>query len=51
MLVIEGGQVESTALLALKFDHIFYTGGGVVGSIVLTAAARYLTPVVSVPRC
>lgn len=45
VLVVEGGQAESTALLALRFDHIFYTGGGAVGSIVLTAAARHLTPV------
>lgn len=43
--VVEGGVPETTALLAEKFDHIFYTGNGVVGRIVLKAAAEHLTPV------
>ncbi|PQP19515.1 aldehyde dehydrogenase family protein [Rhodococcus opacus] len=43
--VIEGGVPETTALLAQKFDHIFYTGNGVVGRIVMAAAAKHLTPV------
>ncbi|MEC8233343.1 MAG: aldehyde dehydrogenase family protein, partial [Pseudomonadota bacterium] len=43
--VIEGGKDESTALLACKWDHIFYTGGEAVGKIVMSAAARHLTPV------
>ncbi|HAU26262.1 aldehyde dehydrogenase family protein [Alteromonas australica] len=43
--VVEGGKDESTALLACQWDHIFYTGGEAVGKIVMTAAARHLTPV------
>jgi aldehyde dehydrogenase (NAD+) len=43
--VVEGGVPETTALLAERFDHIFYTGNGTVGRIVLEAAARHLTPV------
>ena len=43
--VVEGAVPETTALLAERFDHIFYTGNGVVGRIVLEAAARHLTPV------
>ncbi len=43
--VVTGGVVETTALLDEKFDHIFYTGNGAVGRIVMTAAAQHLTPV------
>ena len=43
--VVEGGVPETTALLAQRFDKIFYTGGGQVGRIVMTAAAKHLTPV------
>ncbi|MFC8201954.1 aldehyde dehydrogenase family protein [Streptomyces sp. NPDC057298] len=43
--VVEGGVPETTALLAERFDHIFYTGNGTVGRIVMTAAAQHLTPV------
>ncbi|MET8213090.1 aldehyde dehydrogenase family protein [Streptomyces sp. NPDC005373] len=43
--VVEGGVPETTALLQQRFDHIFYTGNGVVGRIVMAAAARHLTPV------
>ncbi|MCA9541571.1 MAG: aldehyde dehydrogenase family protein [Myxococcales bacterium] len=43
--VIEGGVPETTALLAERFDHIFYTGNGTVGRIVMAAAAKHLTPV------
>ncbi len=43
--VIEGGVPETTELLAQRYDHIFYTGNGTVGQIVMTAAARHLTPV------
>lgn len=42
--VIEGGIAEATALLAEKFDHIFYTGNSAVGRIVMEAAAVHLTP-------
>ena len=43
--VVEGGVEETTALLGERFDHIFYTGNGSVGRIVMEAAARTLTPV------
>ncbi|MFJ6388309.1 aldehyde dehydrogenase family protein [Streptomyces sp. NPDC091972] len=43
--VVEGGIPETTALLAERFDHIFYTGNGTVGRVVLRAAAEHLTPV------
>jgi aldehyde dehydrogenase (NAD+) len=43
--VVEGGVPETSALLREKWDHIFYTGNGTVGSIVMQAAAKHLTPV------
>ncbi|MER0443838.1 aldehyde dehydrogenase family protein [Streptomyces sp. Edi4] len=43
--VVEGAIPETTALLAERFDHIFYTGNGAVGRIVMRAAAEHLTPV------
>jgi aldehyde dehydrogenase (NAD+) len=43
--VVEGGVPETTALLAERFDHIFYTGNARTGRIVMAAAARHLTPV------
>jgi len=43
--VVEGAVEETTALLKLRFDHIFYTGGAAVGRIIMRAAAEYLTPV------
>jgi aldehyde dehydrogenase (NAD+) len=43
--VVEGGIDETTELLAERFDHIFYTGNGTVGRIVMEAAAKHLTPV------
>ncbi|WTP63200.1 aldehyde dehydrogenase family protein [Streptomyces phaeochromogenes] len=45
LTVVEGGAEETTALLAQRFDHIFYTGNGAVGRIVMAAAAKHLTPV------
>ncbi|MEU2678550.1 aldehyde dehydrogenase family protein [Streptomyces sp. NPDC007107] len=45
LTVVEGGVPETTALLAERFDHIFYTGNGTVGRIVMAAAAKHLTPV------
>ena len=42
--VVEGGISESTALLAERFDYIFYTGNPRVGRIILEAAAKHLTP-------
>ena len=43
--VQEGGVETSQALLAQKFDHIFFTGGTRIGQIVMEAAAKHLTPV------
>jgi len=43
--VIEGAVAETTELLTHRFDHIFYTGNGAVAQIVMTAAAKHLTPV------
>jgi aldehyde dehydrogenase (NAD+) len=43
--VVTGGVRETTALLEEPFDHIFYTGNGTVGKIVMRAAAEHLTPV------
>jgi aldehyde dehydrogenase (NAD+) len=43
--VVEGGVPETTALLGERFDHVFYTGNGRVGRIVMEAAAKHLTPV------
>lgn len=43
--VVEGGIPETQALLAERWDHIFYTGNGTVGRVVLQAAAQHLTPV------
>jgi aldehyde dehydrogenase (NAD+) len=43
--VFEGGPDISTELLEQRFDHIFFTGSEKIGRIVMTAAARHLTPV------
>lgn len=43
--VVEGAVEETSALLSLPFDHIMYTGNGQVARIVMTAAAKHLTPV------
>lgn len=43
--VVEGAADTATALLALPFDHIFFTGSPAVGKIVMAAAARNLTSV------
>lgn len=43
--IVEGGVPETTTLLEQRFDHIFYTGNGRVGRIVMAAAAKNLTPV------
>jgi aldehyde dehydrogenase (NAD+) len=43
--VVEGAVDETTELLKHPFDHIIYTGGEVVGKIVMRAAAEFLTPV------
>jgi len=43
--IVEGAAEETQALLAERFDHIFYTGGPNVARIVMEAAAKHLTPV------
>lgn len=43
--VVEGGVEETTAILATRFDHIFYTGSPAIGRVIMTAAAKFLTPV------
>ncbi|KAK3807924.1 MAG: aldehyde dehydrogenase 3 family, member B1 [Benniella sp.] len=44
-IVINGAVHETTKLLEAKWDHIFYTGNGAVGKIIMTAAAKHLTTV------
>ena len=43
--VFEGGIEETTEILKLKFDKIFFTGSTHIGKIVYKAAAEHLTPV------
>ncbi|XP_021257792.1 NADH dehydrogenase [ubiquinone] iron-sulfur protein 8, mitochondrial isoform X6 [Numida meleagris] len=43
--VVTAGVEETTRLLENKFDYIFFTGSPSVGRIVMTAAAKHLTPV------
>jgi aldehyde dehydrogenase (NAD+) len=43
--VINGAAPETTRLLELKWDHIFFTGGNRVGRIIAAAAAKYVTPI------
>jgi acyl-CoA reductase-like NAD-dependent aldehyde dehydrogenase len=44
--VVEGAVPETTALLAQKWDFIFFTGSPAIGKIVHQAAAKNLTPCV-----
>ena len=43
--VAEGGIEETTEILKLKFDKIFFTGSPKVGQIIYEAAAKHLSPV------
>jgi aldehyde dehydrogenase (NAD+) len=43
--IFEGDVAVSTALLALPFDHIFFTGAPSIGKVVMAAAAKHLTSV------
>uniref|UniRef100_A0A8B9R5T5 Aldehyde dehydrogenase domain-containing protein n=1 Tax=Anas platyrhynchos TaxID=8839 RepID=A0A8B9R5T5_ANAPL len=43
--VVTAGKQETTRLLENKFDYIFFTGNPAMGRIVMTAAAKHLTPV------
>lgn len=45
LFVAEGGVEETTEILKLKFDKIFFTGSPKVGKIIYEAAAKHLTPV------
>jgi aldehyde dehydrogenase (NAD+) len=46
VIVAEGGVAETTALLAERWDHIFFTGSTAVGRVIAEAAAKHLTPTV-----
>ena len=43
--VVQGDGGTAAALVDQGYDHIFFTGGGSIGSKVLAGAARHLTPV------
>ncbi len=43
--IFEGDSAVSTMLLALPFDHIFFTGSPAIGKVVMAAAAKHLTSV------
>jgi aldehyde dehydrogenase (NAD+) len=43
--LVEGGAETAQMLLEERFDYIFFTGGSALGRIVMTAAAKNLTPV------
>ncbi|MGC9270949.1 aldehyde dehydrogenase family protein [Acidiphilium sp.] len=43
--LFQGDADVAQSLLALPFDHIFFTGSPAVGKIVMAAAARHLTSV------
>lgn len=43
--IVEGDASVATELLALPFDHTFFTGSPTIGKVVMTAAARHLTSV------
>lgn len=43
--VVNGGYLQNHALLNQHFDFIFFTGSQNVGKIVMSNAARFLTPV------
>ncbi|KAJ6590364.1 aldehyde dehydrogenase [Mycena sp. CBHHK59/15] len=42
--VVLGAVPETTKLLELQWDHIFYTGNGRIARIISAAAAKHLTP-------
>lgn len=44
--VVQGAIPQATALLRERFDLIFYTGNKTVGRVVMSAAAKHLTPCV-----
>lgn len=44
-VVVQGAVPETNALLALRWNHIFFTGSGKVGRVVAAKAGEMLTPV------
>ncbi|XP_015279671.1 PREDICTED: aldehyde dehydrogenase family 3 member B1-like isoform X2 [Gekko japonicus] len=42
--VVTGGHEQTARLLENKFDYIFFTGSTNVGKVVMSAAAKHLTP-------
>ncbi|KAG2137857.1 aldehyde dehydrogenase [Suillus bovinus] len=44
--VVNGAVPETSKLLELQWDHIFYTGSGRIARVIATAAAKHLTPLV-----
>ncbi|KAI6008015.1 Aldehyde/histidinol dehydrogenase [Pisolithus marmoratus] len=42
--VVNGAVPETTKILELQWDHIFYSGNGRIARIVASAAAKHLTP-------
>ena len=42
--MIEGGREVNTALLARRWDYIFFTGSPALGKVVMRAAAEHMTP-------
>jgi len=45
VLVVEGGKEVATDLLALPWNHIFFTGSPQIGKVVMRAAAEHLSGV------
>lgn len=43
--VVQGGKEANQALLAERFDYIFFTGSPELGKVVMKAAAEHLTPI------
>ncbi len=43
--MITGGVEVAQAVLKERYNYIFYTGSTTVGRIVMTEAAKHLTPV------
>jgi coniferyl-aldehyde dehydrogenase len=43
--VLQGGPETGAAFAALPFDHLIYTGGTKIGTAIMGAAAKNLTPV------
>ncbi|KRA37803.1 MULTISPECIES: aldehyde dehydrogenase family protein [unclassified Nocardioides] len=46
LAVVEGDGVVTQSLLALGFDHAFFTGGTEIGRKIMAGAAQTLTPVI-----